>query len=94
MDFRVPEIHPISDLARYARALVEKARQLQQPIVITQRGREMAVLVPIELYRRMEKRRPYQMASPRLINREDARQMRMEVTILQPPPGCDADVRE
>ena len=81
VDFRVPEIHPISDLARDARALVEKARQRQEPIVITQRGRETAVLVPIELYRSMEKRRPYQMASPRLINREDSQQMRMEATI-------------
>ena len=52
MAVRIPEIHPITDLARDARALVERVRQRREPIVITQRGREVAVLVPVELYRK------------------------------------------
>ena len=43
---RIPEIRPISDLARDARALVARARERQEPIVITQRGRDVAVLLP------------------------------------------------
>src|SRR5262245_9055818 len=79
---RIPEIRPISDLARDAKALVEGARELQEPIVITQRGRDAAVLVPIELYRKMERELAHQMASPRLVNPEDAKRLRMEMTIV------------
>ena len=82
---RVPEIHPISDLARDARSLIERARQRQEPIVITQRGRDAAVLIPIELYRKMERQITYRFASPRLVHPEDAAHFRMEMSIVDPP---------
>jgi len=84
MVYRVPEIHPISDLARNAKALIERARERQEPIVITQRGRDAAVLVPIELYRKMESRVFHRIVSPRLVHAEDAAKFRMELTIIEP----------
>jgi prevent-host-death family protein len=82
MAIRIPEIRPISDLARQARRLVERARERREPIVITQRGRDAAVLVPIELYRRTERMLSPQLLSPRLVRPEDAERFRMEVTVL------------
>ena len=78
----LPEIHPITDLARDARRLVERARERQAPIVITQRGRDAAVLLPIELYREMERRLVHRMVSPRLVASvgADARHFEMRVT--------------
>jgi len=80
---RIPEIRPISELARDARALVALARQRQEPIVITQRGRDAAVLVPIELYRQMESRLVHRIVSPRLANPEDAARFVPTVTIIE-----------
>ena len=85
MIFRVPEIRPISDLARNAKALIERARERQEPIVITQRGRDVAVLVPIELYRKLEARAVVRIPSVRFANPEDAKEFRMEMTIIEPP---------
>lgn len=83
----MPEIHPISDLVRDARKLIARARERQEPIVITQRGRDAAVLVPIELYRRTEQMLTARIMSPRLVHPEDAETFRMEMTIL--PSGRD-----
>ncbi len=80
---RIPEIHPISDLARDARALVERVRQRQEPIVVTQRGRAAAVLVPIELYRRLERCLEHTIASPRLAHPEDIERFRMEMSVVE-----------
>lgn len=82
MAFRIPEIHPISDLARDARTLVERVRQRQEPIVITQRGRDVAVLVPVELYRKMESSLAHKVVSPRLVHPEDATKFRMDMTVI------------
>lgn len=79
---RLPEIHPITDLARDARGLLERARQRQEPIIITQRGRDAAVLMPIELYRRLEQQLTPKMISPRLARPEDAEQFRMEIEVV------------
>lgn len=84
MIIRIPEIHPISDLARDARSLVERVRQRQEPIVITQRGRDVAVLVPVELYRTMENLMARRIVSPRLVHLEDASQFKMEI---EPDPS-------
>ncbi len=84
MSSRVPEIRPISDLVRDARKLIARARERQEPIVITQRGRDTAVLVPIELYRRTEQTRVPRIPSPRLVHPEDAKRFRMEMSIIQP----------
>lgn len=78
----LPEVHPISDLARDARGVIERARQRREPVVITQRGREVAVLVPVELYRDMERRQAVQIFSPRLVRPEDARRLRVQMTVL------------
>lgn len=82
MASRVPEIRPISDLVRHARRLIARARERQEPIVITQRGRDAAVIVPIELYRSMERLLSPRMPSVRLAHPEDAEKFRMEITIL------------
>lgn len=83
---RLPEIHPISDLSRDARALVGRARERQEPIVITQRGRQAAVRVPIELYRKMERLIAPRIASPRLARPEDAARFRLEMTLIGSGP--------
>ena len=78
----MPEIRPISDLVRDARKLIARARERQEPIVITQRGRDTAVLVPIELYRKTERMLAPRLLSPRLVRPEDTEKFRMEVTVL------------
>lgn len=83
MSGRVPEIRPISDLVRDARRLIARARERQEPIVITQRGRDTAVLVPIELYRKTERMQTPHLLSPRLVRPEDAEKFRMEVTVVR-----------
>lgn len=83
MSGRVPEIRPISDLVRDARKLIARARERQEPIVITQRGRDTAVLVPIELYRKTERMLAPHLLSPRLVRPEDAEKFRMEVTVVR-----------
>jgi prevent-host-death family protein len=83
---RLPEIRPITDLARDARGLVERARQHQEPIIITQRGRDAAVLLPIELYRRLEQQLAPKIMSPRLARPEDADRLRMEMEVVSTAP--------
>lgn len=83
MSGRVPEIRPISDLVRDARRLIARARERQEPIVITQRGRDTAVLVPIELYRKTERMLAPHLLSPRLVRPEDSEKFRMEVTVVR-----------
>jgi prevent-host-death family protein len=79
---RLPEIRPITDLARDARGLLERARQRQEPIIITQRGRDAAVLLPIELYRRVEQQLAPKILSPRLARPEDVDRFRMEIEVV------------
>src|SRR5437899_8564182 len=76
---KLPEIHPISDLAQDARGLVARAKERREPIVITQRGCDVAVLLPIELYREMQSHHVARIVSPRLVNRADASAFRMDV---------------
>jgi prevent-host-death family protein len=74
---RIPEVLPISDLVRDARGVIELARKRHEPVIITQRGRETAVLIPIELYRQLERaQRPHS---------EDADYYRMEMTEVAEP---------
>lgn len=77
----IPTIRSITDLARDAKALVDEVRKTQEPIVITQRGREAAVLVPVELYRRLESTRVAHIVSPRLANPGDAALFTKTVTM-------------
>lgn len=87
---KIPMICPITDLARDARSLIERARRTQEPIVITQRGRDAAVLVPIELYRKLEGESVHRIMSPRLVNSEDAKRFTMSMEILPSPNDPDA----
>lgn len=82
----LPEIRPISDLSRDARALIQRARERQEPIVITQRGHEAAVLVPVDLYRRMLRLAAPRVPSPRLARAEDAARFRMQMTLIDERP--------
>ena len=82
---RIPMICPITDLARDARRLVEHARERQEPIVITQRGRDAAVLVPIELYRKLESQAAHRIVSPRLVHPEDAERFLMSMEVVASP---------
>jgi prevent-host-death family protein len=54
---KVPAIVPISDLRDDAASVLERMKQSQEPVVITQRGRAAAVLVSIEEYERSEHER-------------------------------------
>jgi prevent-host-death family protein len=90
---RIPEICPITELARDARGLVERARLRQEPIVITQRGRDAAVLVPIELYRKLESELGHRLVSPRLAHPEDAERFKMTMTAVKSPgEQTDAEI--
>ena len=82
MSGQVPETRPVSDLVRDARKIIARARERQEPIVITQRGRDAAVLVPIELYRQTERMLSPHLLSPRLVRPEDAEKFRMEMTVV------------
>ena len=81
MPIRIPAIHPISDLARDARGLIAKMADRHEPIVITQRGREVAVLLPVDLYRELEAHAQPRIVSPRLARPEDAPRFEMTMTI-------------
>ena len=78
MALKLPIIRPISDLARDAKALVAQARAEREPVVITQRGRAVAVLLPVELYHDLQ-RRSARMLSPRLVDPDDAAAFKMTV---------------
>ena len=92
MALRLPEIHPISELARDARALIARARERQEPIVITQRGRAVAVLLPVEVYREMQQRLTARIVSPRLVNPADAVAFQMRVERRPRGAPLDANV--
>jgi prevent-host-death family protein len=92
MALRDPEMRPISDLARNARGLIARARQRQEPIVITQRGRNAAVLVPIELYRQMERRLGPRIVTPSLARPGHAERFKITMIRLdQPVDKADGD---
>ncbi len=51
---RVPDIVPISDFRQGAAALLRRVRDSREPVVVTQRGRAVAVLLSVEEYERRE----------------------------------------
>jgi prevent-host-death family protein len=89
---KLPEIHPISDLARDARGLVARVREQREPIVITQRGREVAVLLPVETYRELQRQLSARMLSPRLADPADAPAFRMTMERVEDGLPRDAGV--
>jgi len=54
---KLPAVIPISDLQRDAVSVLERQRLSGAPTVITERGRETAVLIDIETFRRTESER-------------------------------------
>ena len=48
------DVHPITDFKVKSSAIVEKARRTKRPVLITQRGRGVAVVVGLEEYERMQ----------------------------------------
>jgi prevent-host-death family protein len=47
-------IKPISDFRRASSRILRELREKREPILLTQRGRSVAVLLDIETYERME----------------------------------------
>ncbi len=78
---RMPEVRPITDLARDARGIVERMRQRREPVVITQRGRDVAVLLPVELYQEMERGSAHRVPGLRFSDPSQAEQFRLEMTV-------------
>ncbi|MGH7862520.1 MAG: type II toxin-antitoxin system Phd/YefM family antitoxin [Candidatus Dormibacteraceae bacterium] len=68
--------------------MIERARQRQEPVIITQRGRDVAVLVPIELYWTMERHMVPRVVSPHLVRPEDAGRFQMHMTVVDPSTGA------
>lgn len=53
----IPEIIPVSDLRQDAAAVLKKLKTADGPLVVTQRGRAVAVLQSVEAYERSERQR-------------------------------------
>lgn len=47
------DVHPLSDLKTRASALVDHARRSGRPVLLTRRGRSVAVLLDLEEYERL-----------------------------------------
>jgi prevent-host-death family protein len=54
---KIPEIIPVTDLRQDAAGVLKRIRSGKQPLVVTQRGRAVAVLLSIEAYERSEQER-------------------------------------
>jgi len=54
---KLPTVIPVSDLEQDATSVLERLRHSGTPAVITQSGREAAVLIDIESFRRSESER-------------------------------------
>lgn len=48
------DIKPISDLRRHAAGLVRRLKETRRPLLLTQHGRPVAVLLDVEAYGRWE----------------------------------------
>ncbi|HEY2027716.1 MAG TPA: type II toxin-antitoxin system Phd/YefM family antitoxin [Myxococcales bacterium] len=48
------DVHPITDFKSKSSAIVEHARRTKRPVLITQRGRGVAVLVGLDEYESMK----------------------------------------
>lgn len=52
-------IRPISDFRKSAAAFIKKLKQEHSPIILTQRGRSIAVLLDIDTYEQLEYERHF-----------------------------------
>lgn len=85
MGAHVTEIRSVGDLVRDPRSLVERVRAHQAPIVIQHEGEDVAVLLPVETFRAMERRLTARMVSPRLVDPRDATRFRMTMEPASSP---------
>ena len=52
---KIPEIVPVSDFRRDAAAVLQMVQASSDPVVLTQRGRSVAVLQSVESYERTQR---------------------------------------
>lgn len=52
----LPTLKPVTDIKRHATEIIEQLRQDRIPVLITERGREAAVLLDVGTYKGMLKR--------------------------------------
>lgn len=52
-----PDSVPIAELRQDAAAVLQRLRDLQQPVLITEHGRAAAVLLSVDTYERQERER-------------------------------------
>lgn len=54
---RLPQIIPVTDLRQDAAGILKKLKDSAEPLVVTQRGRAIAVIQSVEAYERAERER-------------------------------------
>jgi prevent-host-death family protein len=54
---KIPEIVPVTDLRQDAAAVLKRLRAATGPLVVTQRGRAVAVLQTVDAYERSQQER-------------------------------------
>jgi prevent-host-death family protein len=54
---KLPEVVPVSDLRQDAAKVLKRVRDSNVPLIITQRGRAVAVMLSVEAYERSERDR-------------------------------------
>lgn len=54
---KIPDIVPVSDFRQNAAAVLKKLKTADGPLVVTQRGRAVAVMQSVEAYEKLERER-------------------------------------
>ena len=54
---KIPDIVPVSDFRQDVAAVLKKLQESKGPVVVTQRGRAVAVLQNVEIYEKQERER-------------------------------------
>ncbi len=54
---KIPDIIPVTDLRQDAAAVLKKVQDSAEPLVVTQRGRAIAVIQSVDAYERSEHER-------------------------------------
>jgi prevent-host-death family protein len=54
---KVPEIIPVSDLRQDAASILKRIRNSREPLIVTQRGRAVAVMLSMKSYEQVEHER-------------------------------------
>jgi len=54
---KIPDIVPVSDFRQDVAAVLKKLQESKGPVVVTQRGRAVAVLQNVEVYEKQERER-------------------------------------